>query len=130
MTGDAAAALATIDRERLWEKIRSGEPFVLVDALPPMSYAASHLPGAVNIPPASVDERARRRIPDLDSEIVVYCAESTCDSSVRVAARLLELGYRNVLHYVEGKRGWSEAGLPLEGGRVPNPAQPPKTTSV
>jgi rhodanese-related sulfurtransferase len=83
-----------------------------------MSYAASHLPGAINISPGGVDELAPRRIPDRDTEVVVYCASSTCDSSVEVANRLIELGYRNVLHYLEGKSDWVEAGLPLEGGRV------------
>jgi rhodanese-related sulfurtransferase len=112
------AALVTITREALWEKIQSGEQFVLVDAFSPISYAGSHLPGAINIPPASVDERAPRRIPDRDAEIVVYCASLDCDSSHLVAEKLLALGYRNVLHYAEGKRDWVAAGLPLEGGRV------------
>jgi rhodanese-related sulfurtransferase len=113
-----AVTLQQVSRERLRQKIESGEPFVLVDALAPMSYAASHLPGAVNIPPGREDEVAPRRIPDLDTEVVVYCASATCESSVDVAKRLIELGYRNVLHYVDGKSGWVDAGLPLEGGRV------------
>ncbi len=83
-----------------------------------MSYARSHLPGAINLPVEWVDERAPRRIPDLDTEIVVYCIDSACDSSARVAERLLELGYRNVRHYVEGKKDWVAAGLPLEGGAI------------
>lgn len=49
-------------------------------------------------------------------------ASSTCDTSVVVANQLIELGYRNVLHYAEGKRDWVEAGLPLEaGGERPSP---------
>lgn len=113
-----AATLVHVSRESLWQKIERGDELVLVDALSPTSYAASHLPGAINMPLEWVDERARRRIPDRDTEVVVYCASSTCESSVEVANRLIELGYRNVGHYVEGKRDWAEAGLPLEGGRV------------
>jgi rhodanese-related sulfurtransferase len=113
-----AVAIQPVSRESLWQLIQSGDDLVLVDALSPMSYAASHLPGAINLPPEWVDERAPRRIPDRSSDIVVYCSSSTCDSSVEVARRLIELGYRNVRHYVEGKRDWLEAGLPLEGGRV------------
>ena len=113
-----AATLASIDRESLRRKIEQGERFVLVDALAPMVYALSHLPGAVNIPPGSIDDRAPRRIPDLDTEVVVYCTDAGCDSSAVVAERLVELGYRNVRHYVDGKRDWVAAGLPLEGGRV------------
>jgi rhodanese-related sulfurtransferase len=111
------AALAEIDRETLREKIENGEEFVLVDALSPMSFALSHLPGAINLTPDWVDGRARRRIPDFETEIVVYCESADCDSSVIVANRLLQLGYRNVRHYAEGKRDWKEAGLPLESGR-------------
>lgn len=110
--------METVDREQLCEQIERGGDVVLVDALPPISFAASHLPGAINIPPASVEERAPRRIPDRESEIVVYCQSPTCESSVEVGQRLLELGYLNVRHYPGGKDEWKEAGLPLEGGRA------------
>jgi rhodanese-related sulfurtransferase len=111
------ATLATISREDLQARIESGADFVLVDALSPLSYAMGHLPGAINIAPDWIDERARHRIPGHDTEVVVYCADPGCDSSVKVAARLVELGYRNVRHYEGGKRDWEAAGLPLEGGR-------------
>jgi rhodanese-related sulfurtransferase len=106
--------LPTIGREELWRKIQAGEPLVVVDALAPMSYARSHLPGAVNLPLEWVDERAPRRIPDLDTEVVVYCVDVECDSSVQVGERLLELGYRNVLHYADGKKDWMKAKLPVD----------------
>jgi rhodanese-related sulfurtransferase len=107
-----------ISCDDLREKLERGDEFVLIDALSPMSFAHSHLPGAINLPPEWVDERGPQRIPDLDAEIVVYCASATCDSSVVVGNRLLELGYGNVAHYVGGKRDWVDAGLPLEGGGV------------
>jgi rhodanese-related sulfurtransferase len=113
-----ATTVPPISRESLWQKMERGDEFVLVDALAPLSYAAAHLPGAISIPPDDVIARAKRRIPDRDTEVVVYCASATCDSSVVVASRLIELGYRNVFHYVGGKTDWVEAGLPLEGGRV------------
>jgi rhodanese-related sulfurtransferase len=110
--------LANISRESLREKMDAGDDFVLVDALSPMSFAAAHLPGAINLTPGWVDDRASRRIPDLDTEIVVYCLGADCDSSLEVAHRLAELGYRNIRHYAEGMDDWREAGLPLEGARV------------
>jgi len=111
-------ALVEISRGSLWRKIERGGDLVIVDALSPISFAASHLPGAINIPPERVDELAERRIPARDTEVVVYCASPGCESSVEVAMRLIELGYRNVRHYAGGKREWADAGLPLEGGRV------------
>ena len=110
--------LPHISREELRAKIESGEHFVLVDALAPMSYARSHLPRAINLPLEWVDERAPRRIPDLDTEIVVYCIDLACTSSVFVGERLRYLGYTNVRHYADGKADWMEAGLPLEGGGI------------
>ena len=113
-----AAALAEISREDLWQKIESGAAFVLIDALAPISFAGAHLPGAINIEPRTVDELCERRIPNRATEVVVYCANPSCVSSVEVAKRLIELGYPNVSHYAGGKQDWREAGLPLEGGRV------------
>jgi rhodanese-related sulfurtransferase len=110
--------LASIDRTELREKMDRGDRFVLVDALSLISYAASHLPGAIHIPPEQVEERAPRRIPDLETEVVVYCSSPDCESSIVVGQRLLDLGYAKVRHYAGGKRDWIEAGLPLEGGRV------------
>ena len=103
-----------IDRDELWRKVQAGADLVLVDALSPVSYARSRLPGAKNIPPHRVDWLAPRRIPDLATEVVVYCLNETCDASVTVAQRLVELGYTNVRHYAGGKSDWTEGGLPLE----------------
>jgi rhodanese-related sulfurtransferase len=107
-----------ITRDELLAKIEAGDGLVIVDALAPMSFAASHLPGAINLPPAWVDERAASKLPDHSAEIVLYCSGATCDSSVEVGERLAALGYTNLRHYVEGKEDWVRAGLPLEGGRA------------
>ena len=102
-------AFPTIGREELWEKIQNGDDFVLIDALSPITFAMAQ---------QLLDDRARRRVPARDTEVVVYCADEDCDSSTTVANRLLELGYTNVRHYAGGRRDWEAAGLPLEGGRV------------
>jgi rhodanese-related sulfurtransferase len=109
-----AETIASVSREELRAKIEGSEDFVLVDALAPIAFARSRLPGAINLTPDWVAERAPRRIPDRSTEIVVYCADVDCESSVVVAQRLRELGYERVGHYAGGKRDWVEAGLPLE----------------
>jgi rhodanese-related sulfurtransferase len=106
--------IPSIGRDELLRKVESSEPFVLVDALPPMSFAHSHLPGAINLPPRSVDASVKKRLADPSVEIVVYCANAECEDSVETAERLLALGYTNVRHYPGGKSEWREAGLPLE----------------
>jgi rhodanese-related sulfurtransferase len=110
-------ALVEIGREELLARMDAGE-LVLVDALAPLSYAGGHLPGATNIPPDRVDALAHRRIPSLDTLVVVYCAGPDCDSSIDVASQLVGLGYRNVAHYRGGKHDWTGAGLALESARA------------
>jgi rhodanese-related sulfurtransferase len=110
---------STVTADELLRKIDEGESFVLVDALPPMSYAHSHLPGAINLPPSAIDPDAARRIPDRNTEIVVYCANPDCEDSVVTAQRLHALGYTNVRHYPGGKNEWREKGLPLERAGKP-----------
>jgi rhodanese-related sulfurtransferase len=112
--------LATITTEELQRRIDGDDSFVLVDALAPMVYAHSHLPGAINLPPSDINpDRLARRIPDLTTEIVVYCSSPNCDDSVATAGRLEALGYTNVRHYAGGKSEWRDAGLPLERAGKP-----------
>ena len=107
--------LPTITTEELQKKLERGDDFVLVDALAPMVYAHSHLPGAVNMPPGAVDAaRCAKRMPELSTEIVVYCANPNYEDSVVTGERLRALGYTNVRHYPGGKEEWKELGLPLE----------------
>ncbi len=117
-------AVATISLDELRRRLETGQPVVLVDALAPMVYAHSHLPGAVNLPPTGLDGYVvGRRIPDRHAEIVVYCSSPDCEDSVRTAEQLVELGYVNVRRYPGGKDEWRRAGLPLE--RAGKPYRPP-----
>jgi rhodanese-related sulfurtransferase len=84
-----------------------------------MSFAHSHLPGAINLPPDRVEASAAKRIPDRGAEVVVYCANPDCEDSVVTGRRLQALGYTNVRHYPGGKDEWREAGLALERAGMP-----------
>lgn len=108
-------SLPSITAQELLQKLEAGDELVLIDALAPMVYAHSHLPGAINMPPNAVDTiRCAKRMPNLDIEIVVYCANVNCDDSVVTGERLRGLGYTNVRHYEGGKDEWRALGLPLE----------------
>lgn len=107
--------IPTVTADELLRKMENGDAFVLVDALAPMVYAHSHLPGAMNLPPTDVDAfTVARRIPDRNAEIIVYCTSPDCDDSTQTAQRLRTLGYTNVRRYAGGKNEWRDAGLPLE----------------
>lgn len=68
---------ATITRDELKTKLDRGEDFVLVETLPLPFYRHTHLPRAVNLPPAQVEELAPTVLPDKAKQIVVYCANPT-----------------------------------------------------
>ena len=116
----SAMTVRTITADELRRRLENGDAFVLVDALAPMVYAHSHLPGAINLPASNLDpDRVARRIPDRSTEIVVYCSSPDCDDSIVTGDRLQQLGYRNVRHYAGGKDEWRELGLPLERAGKP-----------
>ena len=117
--------IPSVTADELRRKIDDGEAFVLVDALAPMVYAHSHLPGAINLPPLDVDPQdvdpqvVARRIPDRSTEVVVYCANRQCQNSHIAAHRLSVLGYTDVAVYPGGKQDWDEAGLTFESATEP-----------
>jgi len=67
----------TISRDELKIKIDRQDEFLLVETLPETAYHHAHLPGAINLPPEKLAERAPRLLPDKQAEIVVYCANPT-----------------------------------------------------
>jgi rhodanese-related sulfurtransferase len=120
MSTERIRAMRNVSAEELLRRIQDGDSLVLVDALPPMAYAHSHLPGAINLPPSSIDpDIVARRIADRHAEIVVYCANPDCEDSLATAQRLQGLGYTNVSHYAGGKNEWRDAGFPLERAGKP-----------
>lgn len=101
--------LATIGREDLLEKMRTGEVVVL-DVRPPAEYAAGHLPDAVNVPP----DQLEARLADLpaDQPVVAYCRGPLC-AYADTAVRTLSAQGRPALRLVDGLPEWAAAGFPV-----------------
>jgi rhodanese-related sulfurtransferase len=76
----AEADLAlVIPREELKSRVDARDPhLVLVDVLGPDSYQIAHIPGAVNIPYATMSEQVvRAALADTGADIVMYCGGDT-----------------------------------------------------
>jgi len=61
-----------ISRDELRARLQD-RSLTLLDVLPKESYANAHIPGAINLPVAEIEDTARRLVPNLTREIVVYC---------------------------------------------------------
>ena len=85
--------------------------FVLLDVRSPEMFAAGHLPGAVNLPHARINERNLAAYAG-DALFVVYCAGPHCNGADRAAARLSRLG-RKVKKMIGGIEGWKDEGYSL-----------------
>ena len=106
--------VATVDREELKSKLDNGEPIQLVMALNRWAFDAKHIPGSLHFDdPDDLYSSLQK-----DDEIIVYCSNVDCLSSVSLYRALVERGYRNVRRYAGGLLDWEEAGLTLEGSSV------------
>ena len=107
------AKIKFIPIEILLEMQENREQFKLVDVLREDSYNEGHIPGAINIPIDMLQGLASKHLGKNDT-IVVYCANYGCHASINAAKTLLDLGYKKVLDFKAGKKGWVDAGLELE----------------
>lgn len=105
--------LSTVTTDLLKERLES-QNLILLEALPKKYFDQGHLPKAINVPLDISDEDVYRMLPDRSSVLITYCTGLTCPNSKKLAERLLNLGYNNVLAYEEGKEGWVRSGSKLE----------------
>lgn len=101
--------LATVSREELLERLRTGDVVVL-DVRPAAEYAAGHVPQAVNVPPDQLAERLRDLPPG--QPVVAYCRGPLC-AYADTAVRLLSAQGRTAARLEDGLPEWAAAGLPV-----------------
>ena len=102
------AQLVTIGRDELAARLRAGDVVVL-DVRPPAEYDAGHIPGAVNVPPAELEQRLRE-LPS-DRAVVAYCRGPYCVYADDAVRALTSTGH-SALRLVDGFPEWAAADLP------------------
>ena len=120
-----------ITREELQTKLKTADDFKLVMTLPTPAYREKHIPGSVCV--ETVAEALD--VLDREDEIVVYCADVYCASSIYAYYALEREGYRRIRRYAGGVADWEDAGFPLTSGtrrtwRRKNPAPKPRRLST
>lgn len=102
--------LAPITAQELLEELQAGSVIVL-DVRPTEEYQAGHLPQAMSLPLADLENR----LADLpqDREIVAYCRGPYCVFADEAVALLRTRGYR-ARRLEQGLPDWRSLGLPVE----------------
>lgn len=107
------ATKTDISANDIKQKMQNNEDFVLVDTLSRESFLERHIPCSINLPLKYINKYAEAVLPDKNQEIITYCKNVNCKTSVMAVEQLNKMGYTNVAHYSGGLEGWKEAGLEL-----------------
>lgn len=116
---EAGQSTEEVSTRELREIIRTGAA-VILDARPPLEFAVSHIPGALNVSPApgrpahqyisDVAEVGRLVGGDIQRPLVLYCNGPFCGKTKRLGTELVEAGYTNVRRYQLGAPVWRALG--------------------
>jgi rhodanese-related sulfurtransferase len=115
MSTPRTTEIRIMSREELKEKLDRGDRFKLYMTLDRRAFDQSHIPGSLHL--HDMAEVAASLKPD--EEIVVYCANPACTSSINAYRRLRRWGFTNLYRYAGGLEEWRNAGYPLVGEGEP-----------
>lgn len=103
-------SLEPLPRKELLSRAKDGL-VTIIDVRPHEEYASGHVPGAINIPIAELENHLNE-LSD-DQEIVAYCRGPHCVLAFDAVAKLREKGFR-ASRLEDGFPEWKTAGLPVE----------------
>ncbi|MFI4897956.1 MAG: rhodanese-like domain-containing protein [Phycisphaerales bacterium JB059] len=95
---------------------------LFLDARTVKEYEEGHIPNAMWMPVDRVLEDAslvfeiEAEAGGMDQPIVIYCGGGSCDASHNLAIVLEEVGFTNLLVFVDGYPAWKDAGHEVELG--------------
>jgi len=109
---DARDELEPLSRQALLERVQRGTAAV-IDVRPAEEYAAGHIPGAVSIPLAELEQRLGELPRQL--EVVAYCRGPYCVLAPEALTTLRANGFP-ARRLEDGFPEWRLAGMPVEVG--------------
>ena len=109
---DARTRITELTVEQVKEKMDRSDSFYLVDVREESEWNRDHLPGAMHIGKGVIERDIETKIPDTNSEIILYCGGGF--RSALAADNLRKMGYQRVFSMEGGYSGWREAEYPVE----------------
>src|SRR5262245_62068692 len=98
--------------EKLLERIDRGETLRILDVRSPGEFAAGHVPGAVNIPFATLPSRYVDVAGTVEDEVILYCGHGP--RAYIAAATLRHKGWKRIVYLTGHWAAWQAAGFRVE----------------
>ena len=110
---DFATGPTRLDAKTVSDALLGGGPIQLIDIRIPEAHAAQTLPGAMNLPLATLGIRLAE-LPPANVRVVVF--DDTGDTEASDAARFLRWrGFEDAWHLDGGLAAWLDGGYPRNG---------------
>ena len=89
------------------KKFVKGSKATIIDVNSGETYTSSHIPGAIHF--GTNKKNLAKVLPkNKKTPIITYCGGKMCTAWRKAAKAACEMGYKKVLHYSEGIKGWKE----------------------
>ena len=100
--------------EQVLEKLDSGQALLVVDVRAPAEFGVAHIPGAINVPVAELEDRLNEL--KHDNGVLIYCINGS--RTRQAEAILLGTDVPNIYHLEGTFYGWIQGKFPIEKGGV------------
>jgi rhodanese-related sulfurtransferase len=100
---------------RAYDLFQKGE-VLFIDARPASEYAVAHIPRALNLTLADLEEEGAKKIAGIakNQEMVVYCSSVDCEWAQMVVQKLEALGFTQIVIFWDGLGVWETSGYPVD----------------
>lgn len=87
------------------------EKVSLIDVREESEWATGHIPSAIHLSKGIIERDIEKKIPELNTPIVVYCSGGF--RCALVADSLQQMGYSQVYSLASGMQGWIDEGYEI-----------------
>jgi len=111
VVNEARPKVRELTLQQMRERLQSNPRAVLIDVREDLEWQNWHASEAVHLGKGILERDIEKLIPDLDSEIIMYCGGGF--RSVLTAAVAQRMGYRNVASLIGGYKALVKEGWPM-----------------
>ncbi|WP_115707247.1 rhodanese-like domain-containing protein [Legionella sainthelensi] len=111
LVNDSKSRIKEITPQALKEKIDRQEFMLIIDVRESDEWETGYIPAAIHLSKGIIERDIEKKIPDFNTEIVVYCSGGF--RCALVADSLQKIGYTQVYSLDTGLQGWLDAGYSL-----------------